>query len=221
MLICPNCGARNIDSAKFCVNCGAELPDASKEKSPVSQTSETPVVSRSGASLVTVTQSPAPRSHNYLKTPFFTHLAFWGSLMIIAGFFLNWINFGEGNITGLSILSAASNVAKENDPANLGMGMLIVVSVILLSAVICFFYVIGVRIGRGVFAFFKIIPLLVLIALVAYVLIQIRQSGKSSEEGDLLDPANFSNTFEWKMLGVGLYLTLVGSVLMAISRSRR
>ena len=99
--------------------------------------------------------------------------------------------------------------------------MLIVVSVILLSAVICFFYVIGVRLGRGVFAFFKIIPLLVLIALVAYVLIQIRQSGKSSEEGDLLDPANFSNTFEWKMLGVGLYLTLVGSVLMAISRSRR
>ena len=94
MLICPNCGARNIDSAKFCVNCGAELPDASKEKSTVPpSTSDTPAVSRSGASLVTVTQSPAPRSPGYSKTPFFTHLAFWGSLMIIAGFFFKLDQF--------------------------------------------------------------------------------------------------------------------------------
>ncbi|HET6996626.1 MAG TPA: zinc ribbon domain-containing protein [Chitinophagaceae bacterium] len=220
MLFCPNCGAKNKDTAKFCVNCGAALPDVIDETSKVPKsTSETPVVSRSGASLVTVTQSPASRSQS--RTPFFTHLGFWGSLMIIAGFFLNWINFGDGNITGLSILSTANDVAKENDPANLGLGMLIIVSVILFSAVICFFYVIGVRIGRGAFAFFKIIPLLVLIALVAYVLVKIRQSTPGSEEADLLEPSNFSNVFEWQMLGVGLYLTLVGSVLLAISRSRR
>ena len=160
MSYCPNCGTKNTDTAKFCVNCGATLALTTGNQSGFTQSvvSTQPQVVRRTSPRIKITGRPAP---------FFTHLAFWGSLMIIAGFFISWINpqYGEG-VTGLRIVTEANKVVNEYDPDRIGLVILVTVLAINLSAVICFFYVVGLRLGRGVFNFFKILPLLILVAVV-------------------------------------------------------
>jgi hypothetical protein len=74
-------------------------------------------------------------------------------------------------------------------------------------------YVLGVGIGRGAFTFFKILPLLAIIGFIVYSVIKSGEGGGEFETDTNLSP--------WKMLGIGIYLTLVGSLVLAVSRSRK
>jgi len=211
MSYCPNCGARNPDTAKFCVNCGVALSLVTGGQKAVTQAVVSPQPQ------VRVEQTSRPVSIVGRSTPFFSHLGFWGSLMIIAGFFTGWINpqYGEG-ITGLRIVTEANKVVNEYDPDRIGLLILVTVLAINLSAIICLFYVVGVRLGRAVFTFFKILPLLILVAVVGYVIVKAQQTG--IRDG-FFGPGAFKGIVSW--VGIGLYLTLAGSFLLAISKSRR
>jgi hypothetical protein len=144
---------------------------------------------------------------------FITHPGFWGSLMIIVGFFINWINGGTdaaNSFSGLTVIRYASDIIDTQN--ELLISLLGVVVVIILSSVICLLYIIGVGIGKGTFVFFKILPLLAIIGFVVYVIIKAQDN-----RGDY----DNENVSAWKILGIGIYLTLAGSLVLAISRSRR
>ncbi len=146
---------------------------------------------------------------------FLTHLGFWGSLMIIIGFFTNWLNLGYyGSLTGLKIITSMTEVmGGEQDKQGIGVAMVVAIAIVVISAVICLLYTIGAGIGRGAFSFFKILPLLALIAMVAYIVIKSNEGGNNDEYGE--DSSN-----AWKLLGIGVYLTLAGALVLAVSRSR-
>jgi hypothetical protein len=143
---------------------------------------------------------------------FITHLGFWGSVMIIIGFFTDWLNFTNGEVTGYKILSSAREIIKTTDNDKSFLFMLIAIGVIILSALVCLFYTIS-GIGRAAFLLFKILPLLTIIAFVAYVIVKVQEN-----IGGLDIPVDSS---AWNILGVGIYLSLVGSLVLAISRSRK
>lgn len=146
---------------------------------------------------------------------FLTHLGFWGSIIILIGFFTNWINAGYlagENVSGFTFIRYASEIldASNNEAA---VFMLIAIIVIVISAVICLLYVLGVGIGRGAFAVFKILPLLAIIGFIVYSIIKAKEAG--------VDPDIATNTSAWNVLGIGIYLTLAGSLVLAISKGRR
>lgn len=211
MPFCPNCGTENSKTAKYCVNCGAVLPIvASDTQSPSNIQPQTSNIQRPTSKL--------QRRHSK-RTSFITHTGLWGSIMIGAGFFTNWINsgyfFGQYNnaITGLDILR--SNLTTGADQSKAVIILLVAIVVILLSAVICFFYIIGLNIGRGAFWLFKIVPLLIWIGVVTFIVVKSRDAG--------IDPKDAieNSGALWKLFGVGIYLTLLGSLLLAFSRGRR
>jgi hypothetical protein len=207
MPYCPHCGAENTITAKYCVNCGRALPAVSTEAQSASS------IPHPGSFKAKV------RRTSFRRPSIITHLGLWGSLMIIAGFFTYWINsgyfFGEYNngITGLDILR--SNLTTGVNESKQVIVLLVAIVVILLSAVICFFYIIGLNIGRGAFWLFKVVPLLIWIGVVTYIVIISRDAGI-----DAKDAIENSGAL-WKLFGVGIYLTLVGSLLLAFSRGRR
>lgn len=212
MSYCPNCGTQNTDTAKYCINCGAALTLVADSGKTATQT----VVSSQPR--VAIKKRTRPILTINRSTPIISHLGLWGSLAIIAGFFLSWINpaYGEG-ITGLRIVTEANKVVNEYDPDKIGLLILITVLAINLSAIICFFYIIGVPLGRPVFTFFKILPLLILVGVVGYVIVKAQQS-EGIRDG-FFGPGAFKGIISW--IGIGLYLTLAGSFLLAISKSRR
>ena len=273
MSYCPNCGTQNSDSAKFCINCGAAMPDITTEQETIPQSSlsslppqqlsvgskvsfvagdgksytgtvmeikgdqykikydafnfETwlnrdqftiitgsttpPVYTQVSNPNVSYTNTTASAAGRSTSPPFITHLGFWGSIMIIIGFFTDWLNFNNG-ISGYEILSSTRGIINTTDTDKSFLFMLVAIGVIILSAVICLFYTIS-GIGRAAFLLFKILPLLTIIAFVAYVIVKVQEN-----TGGLDIPVDSS---AWNILGVGIYLTLVGSLVLAISRSRK
>jgi hypothetical protein len=260
---CSNCGTQNLETAKFCTNCGAALQNQPSPLPPqqLSIGSGVSFVASDGKtytgtvkkikgdqyrikydssdfetwlnknqhSIVAVSSTPPvytpiPNPNvSYTKTSasaagrstsplFITHLGFWGSVMIIIGFFTDWLNFDEGGISGYKILSSARGIINATDSGNTFLIMFIAIAVILLSAVICLFYTIS-GIGRAAFLLFKILPLLTIISFIAYVIVKVQEN-----TGGLDIPIDSS---VWKVLGVGIYLTLVGSLVLAISRLRK
>lgn len=144
-----------------------------------------------------------------------THLGFWGSILILIGFFTDWINpdympYGRGSSGFLIIKEAFENLSDVFDN-ELGAILFIAILVIIISGIICLLYILGVGLGRGIFVFFKLLPLLAIIGFIVYCVIKVKEAGA--------DPDVDSSVF--KVLGIGLYLTLAGSVLLAISRSRK
>ena len=164
---------------------------------------------------VIVTNTSTSPSTTSTAPAFITHLGFWGSLMIIIGFFTNWLNVGYyGSFSGLKILTSLSEVmGGEKDQDKMGLLMVVAIAVIIISAIICFFYSIGAGIGKGAFSFFKILPLLAIIAFVAYIIIKSQDSYRDYE--------NDGSASAWRIFGIGIYLTLIGSLVLAISRSRK
>ncbi len=144
---------------------------------------------------------------------FFMNPAFWGSLMIIGGFFTNWLNYRYGNITGWTILTTGKDIIQAPDKNHIGIFLLGALVMIALSAIICFLY--AIRLGRrpAVFSFFKILPLLIIVAFGAFVIVK---ATNNAGEFDL--PVDSSS---WRILGVGSYLTLIGSFILAMSGSRK
>ncbi|MFI5131676.1 MAG: zinc ribbon domain-containing protein, partial [Chitinophagales bacterium] len=207
---CSKCGTLNLETAKFCANCGAVLQNQSSSLPPqqLNIGSRVSFVATDGKthtgtikeikgdqyrikydssdfetwlnkdqfSIVAVTSTqpvyiPAPNPNvSYTKTSasaarrsasplFITHLGFWGSVMIIIGFFTDWLNFDEGGISGNDILSSAKGIINATNRDNAFLVMFIAIAVILFSAVICLFYTIF-GFGRAAFLLFKILPLL-------------------------------------------------------------
>ena len=159
--------------------------------------------------------NPQQAFQNNASSSFITHLGFWACILIIIGFFTPWLNYGYGNITAFDIVKAAGPIMDASDPDGIGVLILVCISVIIISSLVCLLYIVGVGIGRGAFILFKLLPLLALIATVVYLIIKSQNKAPDYEE---YEAANYS---AWRILGVGIYLTLAGSLILAISKGKR
>jgi hypothetical protein len=150
-------------------------------------------------------------THQSSPGSFVTHPGFWGCILVVIGFFTNWLNPGLGaGISGFDILQSASGIISSPDEDGVGVFILATDAAIILSAIICLLYILGIGIDRGAFVFFKLLPLLSLIALLVYVIV--KSQNKSYDDG---------GETGWNILGIGLYMTLAGSLLLAISKGRK
>ena len=186
-----------LNKNQFTVIAGGTTPPA-----------HTPVSDQQASYTKTSASTPARRA----SPLFITHLGFWGSVMIVIGFFTDWLNLSDHSVTGYTILSSAKGILNDTNNEKTFVYMLIAIGVIILSAVICLFYIIT-GVGRAAFTLFKILPFLTIIGFVAYVIVKVQEN-----MGSLDIPVDSSF---WNVLGVGIYLTLVGSFVLAISRFRK
>ncbi|MEI9944828.1 MAG: hypothetical protein WDN26_11470 [Chitinophagaceae bacterium] len=145
-------------------------------------------------------------SPSFLSIP-----GFWGSLLIIIGFFTNWINFGPfGGVSGFRILTSARELIEEKEESGYkGILTLIFIVILILSALICLLHTLGAGIGRRTFSFFKLLPLLISITAIVMIIWDAQK--------------NYYVAIEdyFTIIGAGAYLTLAGSVILALSRSKR
>ena len=96
---------------------------------------------------------PTPSS----STPaFITSPAFWGSIMIVIGFFVNWIGYGYGyGFTGLNYLTGAiESVGNGGDQQWRVIVILICMLMIIISPIVCLLYSFGVGSGEKRIFFF-------------------------------------------------------------------
>lgn len=138
------------------------------------------------------------------------HIGFWGCLLILGGFFAPWLNLGFfGSISGFDIVTSARGILNSPDDTGISVFILVTAIVIALAAAICLLYLVGLGIGRAAFVLFKLVPLLAFIAEIVYIYFKARNTPDDLADAGL------------NALGIGLYMTLGGSLLLAVSRSKR
>ncbi len=181
MIYCSNCGKQIPQDSKFCTYCGAEVIAI-----PVSE--PTPIV-------------PVSRSPYIFSTTsdFFRSPAFWGSLLVLIGFFLPWFK-SSGNLSALNI------VTQEYSPGKL----------LLILFPFCALYTLidtisGFLPGRagGLFRFLPFILVIVYIALFL----------SGYKNSSTLTSANFKDLIA--QVGIGIWLTIIGSFIMMFHFSSR
>ncbi len=139
--------------------------------------------------------------------------ALLGSLMIMGGFFTNWLNYKYGETTGWTMLTSARDVLRSPDNNYFNILLFGALALIGFSAIICFLYLIGLPQRSRIFSFFKALPLLIIVSFIAYVMLK---ATNNAGEFDLLVDSSML-----KLLGIGSYLTLTGSLILAMSGSRK
>lgn len=139
--------------------------------------------------------------------------ALLGSLMILAGFFTNWLNYKYGEVTGWTMLTSAGDVVRSPDRNYVNVLLLGALVLIALSAIVCLLYSLGVPMRASAFSLFKVLPLLIIVGFVAYVIVK-----ATNNAGEFELPVDSSAL---RILGIGSYLTLIGSLILAMSGSRK
>lgn len=206
-MYCSFCGSQNLDESNYCVNCGKPLKNIKIQEEiknePEVQSESKDKMQKESVSEI---QNQSPQVSGISK------LSFWGSLFVIVGFFLNWINFGAlGGISGFKILTTISGNYEEFENEILGDSLVFafLLSLIILSAIICFIYSLSNIINSAFFIVFKILQFIALLISIVMILSQI---GKVNI-GD--------NGVLFKMIGIGFYVTAIGSFLLLISSSNK
>lgn len=181
MIYCANCGKEIPQDSKFCTYCGAQVVAAT-----------TNIPGR------TVTTNPYSFSttRNFFRSP-----AFWGSILVIVGFFLPWFK-SSGNLSGLNI------VTQQYSPAKL----------LLILFPFCALYTLidtisGFLPGRAG-GFFRFLPFILVVIYIALFLSGYKNSSAitSANVKDLMSK-----------MSIGIWFTLIGSFFMLFhfSKSRR
>ncbi len=179
MIYCSNCGKQIPQDSKFCTFCGVQV-------------GVVPVVEP--------THAPVTRSRYSFSTDsdFFRSPAFWGSILVLVGFFLPW--FKGSNLSGLNIVTQQYSPGK----------------VLLILFPFCALYTLidtisGFLPGRAG-GFFRLIPFILVVVFIALFLSGYKNSSEltGSNVKDLLSK-----------MQIGIWFTLIGSFLMLFHFSRR
>lgn len=181
MIYCSNCGKEIPQDSKFCTYCGAQVVAA-----PVTNPDPTVPISHRRYSFST-------------NSDFFRSPAFWGSILVLVGFFLPWFK-SSGNLSALNI------VTQEYSPGKL----------LLILFPFCALYTLidtisGFLPGRAG-GLFRFMPFILVIVYIALFLSGYKNSSSitSSNLKDLVS-----------QVGIGIWFTLIGSLFMLFHFSRR
>ncbi len=188
---CPNCGTASHPEAVICIKCGISF-----EKKKILTPNSAPISSAS------FQPKPAPG--------FVSIGAFWGSLLVIVGFFTNWLKFGEfGGLSGFKILTTAGDsVGSGIDNDSTATVATILLGAIFLSAIICFLYSVKTGVGNRAYLFFKVLPVISLLIIGGII---------GSKAG--VSESNYGEEI-FQIIGMGVYFTAGGAIILALSKPR-
>jgi endogenous inhibitor of DNA gyrase (YacG/DUF329 family) len=192
MIYCPSCGKSIPADSKFCTFCGALVPTVEVNKT-VEPERVVPVVETR-----TVTREVVDDGRPlYTPANFFSSPGFWGSILVIGGFFLPWLR-DDSAATGLQL------VRNNYEPWKL------VLLLFPLSAFIVLIQSLTGALPAGLSGFFKFVPFLVLIGFVALMTLGSSDDGTSKKY--VLDFHDIPALI--KTIGIGLWITIVGALFM-------
>jgi hypothetical protein len=193
MIYCPSCGKSIPADSKFCTFCGALIPpvEVSKivEKEKVVPAVETKTVSRER-----IVGDGRPL---YTPANFITSMGFWGSTLVLGGFFLPWVRDTVG-MSGYQMFRTNPETWRY------------ILLLFPLSAFIILIQSLTGALPAGMSGFFKFVPFLLLIAFVAIMAFGASDDSNAKKYG--LDFRDLAILF--KMIGIGLWATIVGALLM-------
>jgi hypothetical protein len=196
MIYCPSCGKSIPADSKFCTFCGALIPTVEPDKPVEKEIVRERVVPVTETRTVTreVIDDGRPL---YTPANFFSSPGFWGSVLVLGGFFLPWLRDNTA-ATGLQL------VRSNYEPWKL------VLLLFPLSAFIVLIQSLTGALPAGLSGFFKFVPFLVLIAFFA--LMTMGSSDDGTVKKYALDFHDIPALI--KMIGIGLWITIVGSLFM-------
>lgn len=229
MIYCLNCGKGIPDQSKFCTFCGAATATEDTKPSetntptvPEQSTNPIPpppqfVSTPPQQQYIPPTQippqysNPTPRPvQQYAtatsttvvepaKNEFYKNVGFWGAMLALVGFFLPYTSLSEASFYYL-----VSDLAPDKPELYLYL-------IFPVSAAILIIQGLTGMLPKFIVAIFKILPLLMLI------LFAIGISQNSSQFGFM------GNDVETVMrsIGVGLYMTVIGTILMLFFRTTK
>ena len=193
MIYCPSCGKSLPADSKFCTFCGAAIPTVEVKKT----TEPVKVVSPAETRTVTREREIVDSRPMYTPANFFNSPGFWGSILVLAGFFLPWLR-GTAGATGLQLV--------QNDFEQWKLVLLLFP----ISAFIIFIQSLTGALPAGLSGFFKFIPFLLLIAFVAIMVMGNTDTTVKNKYG--LDFHDLPNLV--KIIGIGLWATIIGALFM-------
>jgi endogenous inhibitor of DNA gyrase (YacG/DUF329 family) len=194
MIFCPTCGKAIPVDSKFCTFCGVLIPAVEFD-----ETVETnKVVSAVETHTVQGERQVEDGKPLYTTANFFSSPGFWGSILVLAGFFLPWLIRDTSRMSGLQLASM------DYEPWKL------VLLLFPLSAFILLIQSLTGSLPAGLSGFFKFIPFLLLLAFFAIMVFGVSDESDIKKYG--LDSHDLSILI--KMIGIGIWATTIGSLLM-------
>ncbi len=178
MIYCSKCGKSIPADSKFCVFCGAAVPAIISDKA--------------------TTQTIRSRPYTFAdhRNDFIKSAGFWGSLLVLAGFFLPWLH-GTTSASGLSLVMHG---------VKLGNYILLIFPLCALFILVDSF---TNFLPSGAAILFKILPFLLLITITVLILMGNKQHAIDVSK---LTTSNFENLV--KNTSIGMWLTVAGAIIM-------
>lgn len=182
-MYCQSCGSFTNPEAVICIKCGVKLGAVAS-------------LSEVTTSVVNTTSTPGTgnfQANNAIKTT-----AFWGSLMVLLGFFLPWEKGYE--INGSQIAKFIFSYTEGDDS---------IYAILLYSMPVCAGIFIAAALIGNVTRFvsgLRTVPLLSLIILIVIIL-------SKTDNGYRDNGGRFQNDF-FDTAGIGLILTIAGAIMM-------
>lgn len=177
MIYCSNCGKSIPVESKFCTFCGAAVPNLDNGKN---------------------LHTRRTQAYTFLNRPsdFIRSPGFWGSLLVLIGFFLPWIQ-DTNKASGLNIITMEYTLGK------------LVLLIFPLCALFILIDSISGFLPSGATIFFKILPFLLLVVLISLLIMGSKQKGANVLGMNISDMQS-----ALRLIGIGLWATAIGSVLM-------
>lgn len=197
MIYCTSCGTGLQDDAAFCSKCGKKT--------------ETPTITSNTLSTEPITAKleakPVTNTTTTIQTnPAIMTGAFWGSLMVLTGFFMPWIKMWGDGINGYNIASMIGN-SRSNDSSYSILFYLIPISAAI--------FLIAAFMGKvsGFAKFVRFIPLAILLFAAISII-----SNSDSDSNDSWNSImrNFSDA-----IGFGLILSFIGAIVMCFYNPKK
>jgi hypothetical protein len=177
LIYCSNCGKSIPVESKFCTFCGTAIPTIANGKNFGTRKKHVYTFSN--------------RPSEFIKSS-----GFWGSLLVLTGFFLPWIQ-DINRASGLNIITMEYSLGK------------LVLLIFPLCALFILIDTISSFLPSGAAIFFKILPFILLVVLIALLITGSKQKGANVLGMNISD---MQSTL--KFTGIGLWATIVGSILM-------